>query len=157
MKYSETKTGDWLKIKGRPINNIYIKAQDNWAYCIDSLDEDDIGEILEPDDNTIVEFVSHFWLHNFDVISIFERAPIVDYGEDYIPPRFIVKYPNGDRYYITISLKENLYLSFASTENNDFLLLGRFENIKFINLKKIGFIDDDIKMIFNEPKKLRKE
>ena len=71
MKYSEAKTGDWLKIKGKPLNNIYIKAQDNWAYCIDSLDEDDIGEILEPDDNTIVEFVSHFWLHNFGLISIF--------------------------------------------------------------------------------------
>ena len=68
-----------------------------------------------------------------------------------------MKYPNGNRYYITISLKENLYLSFASTENNDFLLLGRFENIKFINLKKIGFINGDIEMIFNEPKKLRKE
>ena len=68
-----------------------------------------------------------------------------------------MKYPNGDRYYVTISLKENLYLSFASTENNDFLLLGRFENIKSINLKKIGFINGDIEMIFDEPKKLRKE
>lgn len=157
MKYSETKTGDWLKIKGKPFNNIYIKAQDNLAYCIDSLDEDTIGEILELDDNTTVEFVSHFWLHNFGLISIFERVPMVYDGEDYIPPRFMVKYPNGDRYYLTISIEENLYLSFASTESNDFLLLGHFENIKPINLEEMGFVSGDIEMIFNEPQKLRKE
>ncbi len=156
MKYSEIKTGDWFKVAGRHATDIYIKAQDGMSYCIDSNIEDNIGEIISPDDDPEVYFVSHFWLHNFGLISVFERVAMVFDGEDYIPQRFIVKYPNGDRYYLTVSRSENLYLSFGTTEVNDYLLLGHYEYIQAINLEELGFVSGDIELNFSEKKKLKK-
>lgn len=156
MKYSETKIGDWFKIAGRHPTDVYIKAQDDMVFCIDSNLEDNIGVVLKPNEDTEIFFVSHFWLHNFGLMPVFERVATVLDGEDYIPQRFIVKYPNGDRYYLTINREKDLYLSFGTTEVNDYLLLGYYEYIQAINLEELGFVSGDIEMTFSEKKKLKK-
>lgn len=127
MIYGEAKIGDWLRIKYKPTSNVYIKAQDDVAYCIYSDEMGNIGKAYTPAKDEIVFFVSFFWVNDISFPIFYRRPPSQTIPK--IPKFFTIKYMAGYRYYLRVEDNDVSYLVFATEESNDYIRMGYFEAI----------------------------